>query len=263
MKRCSFEEVPRNIKDSALSGDVDDLTSNASCTMIGKIIPIGTGGPFRLFEDIKKNQECMKQQQLRKRNREIEDDDDDDDLCRLIPMLKKPCNPYHMMLSPDFCEDRKSIDYRRLKVEVNSQMRDTDYSDFIDPQTISRFNFLRLRNVPLLDNQQQQHLQLPIPNSAKIRETQDNRDNRDNRRKISIEILPFGRYTSPPKWQHPRASIYRKCRDFLRKTGLIPGKVKSKSKSKSKLKLKSKSKSKSKPKTHSKMSKDKNVVAMI
>ena len=98
MKRCSFEELVRNLRESALLGETDDLESNSSCTMLGKHVPIGTHGPFQLFENMEQSNETVAQPQLHDMLPPLTQDL----LERIVPILTPPYTLLTRYLSSHF-----------------------------------------------------------------------------------------------------------------------------------------------------------------
>lgn len=146
MKRCSFEELVRNLKESALAGEVDDLQDNASCTMVGKHVPLGTHGPFEIFEDLtlaaerasQQPQPCVPEVFPLMNRQELEG---------IIPILVPPYTPLQFWCQPGLIDNKVNMDYRWKKYEMGNALHTPDY------------NFLL--KIPICPKEQQIDILLP------------------------------------------------------------------------------------------------------
>jgi hypothetical protein len=133
MKRSTFEELVRNLKESALAADVDDLQDNASCLIVAKHVPLGTHGPFELFEDVALAAERAKQQRQPQiplvyppmTNQELEG---------IIPILKPPYTPLQTWMQVGFDDDKQHMDYRWQRYEMGKERHIPNYEHLMKPK---------------------------------------------------------------------------------------------------------------------------------
>jgi len=127
MKRCSFEELVRNLKESALQAEVDELVDNASCSMIGKHVPLGTHGPFDLLEDISLS--LMIQQDVPLSiTPEVYPPITRQEVEGIVSILVPPWTPLQAWCQAGVNDNKMQMDFRWKRYEMGRERHIPDYS---------------------------------------------------------------------------------------------------------------------------------------
>lgn len=225
MKRVSFEELVRNLKESALVGEIDYLQDNASCTMIGKHVPLGTHGPFEIFEDLQLSAKFLSEVKPQIRS-ELLPPLTKPELEGIIPILVPPSTPLQAWSQAGLTDDKKKMDFRWRRYEMGRERHVPDYSFFLkNIPSLENLNLgAGIRDaspaLPALPGGSKMMMLPPVPLFHKV--TGSTLPSKKRSKEETLELL------NPLKpWREPilQSNIRKKCQAFLfkqKKPKIVP-----------------------------------------